>query len=170
MIDDIDPYLAELDSLYEDASYSAQSYFEAAKSAEFWGKSIVFVPALMSAVSALLVALGWTRQLGAVGAIAGAIAATAAFLGSERRASSHKETGRQFTKLRHEVRFERSLAHKRSSDEELEERVRILRDNYNVIVSTGELVSNRFFSRAQERIKKGVLSYNHVDDSNVAKG
>ncbi|MET8339775.1 SLATT domain-containing protein [Streptosporangium canum] len=163
MIDEIDPYLAELDSLYEDASYSAQSYFEAAKSAEFWGKAIVFVPALMSATAALLVALGWAKQWGAVGAVAGAVAATAAFLGSEKRASSHKETARQFTKLRHEVRFERSLAHKRRSDEDLEERIRVLRDNYNVIVSTGELVSNRFFSRAQQRIKKGVLSYDHAD-------
>jgi hypothetical protein len=46
---DLEPYLKELDNLYEDASYSAQTYFEAAKSAEMWGKAIVFIPALVRA-------------------------------------------------------------------------------------------------------------------------
>ncbi|MET8864040.1 SLATT domain-containing protein [Nonomuraea sp. NPDC004580] len=166
---DVKPYLAELDNLYEDASYSAQSYFEAAKSAEFWGKAIVFLPALLSAVSALIVALGGPKQWAALGAISGAVAATAAFLGSEKRANSHKETGRQFTKLRHEVRLERALAHKRPDEGDLEERVRALREKYSTIVSTGELVGNRFFHRAQMRIKQGVLSYEQSKQAGVTK-
>jgi len=47
---DAEPYLAQLKKLNEDASYSAQSYFEAAKSAEVWGRAIVFVPAVLGAV------------------------------------------------------------------------------------------------------------------------
>ena len=58
----------ELERLYIDCSYSAQIHFEAAKSAELFGKLLVFVPALLSGTSALLVALGQARAWGAVGA------------------------------------------------------------------------------------------------------
>lgn len=78
---EIEPYTSQLNNLSEDAGYSAQSYFEAAKAAEFWGRAIVFVPALLGAVAAIIVALGGTREWGAVGAVAGAVAATASFLG-----------------------------------------------------------------------------------------
>ncbi|MEV0314545.1 SLATT domain-containing protein [Nonomuraea fuscirosea] len=156
---DLSPYLSELDTLYDDASYSAQSYFEAAKSAEFWGKAIVFLPAIASAIAALLVALDMPEQWGSVGAIAGAVAATASFLGSEKRASSYKETGRRFTELRHAARLERSLASNRQNEEEIEDKLRSLRQEYAAIVSTSELVGNRFFAKAKQRIDHGVLSY-----------
>ncbi|MDB4873059.1 MAG: hypothetical protein JWL97_4063 [Gemmatimonadales bacterium] len=153
------PYLSELDNLYEDSSYTAQSYFEAAKSAEFWGKAIVFIPALAGTVAALLVSIGGSKQWGAVGAVAGAITLTASFLGAEKKANSYKETGRRFTGLRHEIRLERTLLIKRSNESDVEKRLRALRKEYNDIVSASELVPNRLFRRAAKRIKAGVLSH-----------
>ncbi|MEU5879457.1 SLATT domain-containing protein [Spirillospora sp. NPDC047279] len=152
------PYTDELGKLCEDSSYSAQAYFEAAKSAEFWDKIIVFVPSLVAAVAALLVAVGEPRAWAALGAVSGAVAATASFVGTGKRAASYKETGRRFTKLRHDAALELSLVLKRSGDSELERKVRSLRKEYAEIVSSSDLVSNRLFKRAAKRVKAGVLS------------
>lgn len=168
MIDDTaSPYSAELDRMYEDSSYSAQTYFEAAKSAEFWGRAIVFLPALASSAASILVAIGESKQWSAVGAVAGAVAATSAFLGSNRKAKSLQEAGNRFTALRHSIRLERATAAKKG-EEELEQIVRNLRADYNSVVAGNELVSNRFFKKADGRISSGVLSYG-VDQDGQAR-
>ncbi|MBP2707351.1 SLATT domain-containing protein [Microbispora sp. RL4-1S] len=166
--DELRPYLIELERLYEDASYSAQSYFEAAKSAEFWGKAIVFIPAVVTAATSLLIALGGDKQWGAVGAVAGAVAATASFLGSGKQVSSYKDSGRRFTELRHKARMERTLAIKKPSETDLEKQLRTLRKEYGEVVSSSELIPNRLFKRVQRRIGAGVLSYEGSDEP--AKG
>ncbi|MGX4658404.1 hypothetical protein ACWCHM_32495 [Micromonospora sp. SCSIO 07396] len=154
--------VSELERLYEDCNYSSQTYFEAAKSAEFWGRIIVFGPAVAAAVAALLVALGLPKQWSAVGAISAAIAATASFLGSDRRAAALRDTARRFTTLRHLIRLERTLA-KNKTAEELENSVRALLDQYSSIAAANEIASNRFFLKAQDRIRAGVLNYESGD-------
>lgn len=151
-------YMEELEKLCVDASYSAQAYFEAAKSAEFWDKVIVFVPSLLAAIAAFSVAIGAARQWASVGAISGAVAATASFVGVGKKAVSYKETGRRFTQLRHEAGLERSLALDAADIADLESKVRALRQEYADAVSSGELIPNRLFNRAAKRIKSGVLS------------
>lgn len=152
------PYVEELEKLCVDASYSAQAYFEAAKSAEFWDKIIVFIPSLLAAVASFSVAVGASRQWASVGAISGAVAATAAFVGVGKKAVSYKENGRHFTQLRHEAGLERSLALNGPDSAELERKVRALRQQYADAVSTSELISNRLFNRASKRIQSGILS------------
>lgn len=156
---EIEPYTSQLSNLREDAGYSAQSYFEAAKAAEFWGKAIVFVPALLGAVAGIIVALGGTREWGAVGAVAGAVAATASFLGSDRKSGSFKESARQFTKLRHRAAMELELASRKTSENELDETLRTLRREYDSVVNVSEPVPDRAFSKAKKRIDSGVLEY-----------
>src|SRR5262249_9407992 len=102
--------LSEVEHLYTDSAYSAQAYFEAAKSAEFWGRGIVFVPAVLAAIASFLVAIGEPKEWGAVGSVTAAIAATASFLGSDKKATSLRETGRRHTVLRHAAGMELALA------------------------------------------------------------
>ncbi|MFI9644468.1 hypothetical protein ACIG87_31230 [Micromonospora sp. NPDC051925] len=151
-------YIAELDRMYEDSNYSAQTYFEAAKSAEFWGKAIVFLPALAASVASILVATGQSKQWGAVGAVTGAVAATSAFLGSDRKAKSLRDAANRFTALRHTIRLEKTACGNKDQDE-IDQLVRSLRGEYNAIVASNELVANRFFNRAHRRIGSGVLDY-----------
>lgn len=153
------PYINELEELYTDSTYSALTYFEAAQSAELWGKLLVFLPALASSVSGLLVALGQTQRWGAVSAIAGAIAATAAFLGADRKAPSYKDSARQFTALRHRAKMESKLAFNQPTVEALDAIVRTLRTEYENIVSKSEPTPNRAFKKAQRRIGEGVTAY-----------
>jgi len=156
---DAEPYLTQLKKLNEDASYSAQAYFEAAKSAEVWGRAIVFIPAVLGAVAALIVALGGPKEFGAAGAVAGAVAATASFLGSDRKASAFKDSARQFTRLRHRASLELDLLPRAETEAKLNSVVRALRKEYEDIVSVGEPVPGRAFRKAQGRIGSGVLTY-----------
>lgn len=149
----------ELERIHEDSQFSAQSYFEAAKSANFWGKSIVFIPAVAAAVASLLVSIGGPKEWGAVGAIAGAVAATSSFLGSTRSADSHLECAREFTRIRHSARMEISLAKGDGRERELEPKLRSLRSEYDRVVQASSPIPNRIFRRAQRRIRRGTISY-----------
>ncbi|MEV1109394.1 SLATT domain-containing protein [Micromonospora sp. NPDC049751] len=148
----------EYSRLYEDCNYSSLTYFNAAKSTDFWAKNVVFVPAVVSAAASLLVALGQSKQWAAVSALASAIVATATFMGSSKRADSLKDSAKRLTNLRHKVRLEMALAPDRDL-EELERTIRDLRDEYSAIVASNETVSDRFFTRAQKQMSKEVLEY-----------
>jgi hypothetical protein len=149
----------ELNRLVKDASYSAQAYFEAAKSAEFWGRGIVFAPALIGTLASLLVAVGQPKVWGALGAVAGAVAATASFLGSDKRAASMKESARRFTVLRHRARVELSFLDENANSDVSEQKVRDLWEEYASIAMSSEPVPNRHFQRARVRIQSGILKY-----------
>jgi hypothetical protein len=164
-VTETEPYTSLLDNLREDSSYSAQAYFEAAKGADFWGRAIVFVPALVGAVAGIIVALGGGREWGSVGAVVGAVSATASFIGSSKRASSFKDSARQLTKLRHRAAMEIGLSSRKSSESELEEIVKALRSEYDSIVGSSEPVPDRAFMKAQKRIRSGVLEYEGVTSS-----
>jgi len=153
------PYLRQLAKLNEDASYSAQAYFESAKNAEIWARAIIFIPAVLGAVASLIVALGGAKEFGAAGAVAGAVAATASFLGTDRRAFSFKDSARQFTRLRHRASLELDLSERVESVSSLDTVVRSLRKEYEDVVSVGEPVPGRAFRKAQKRIDQGVLRY-----------
>ncbi|WP_431901326.1 SLATT domain-containing protein [Amycolatopsis thermoflava] len=152
-------YVSQMSHLYEDASYSAQAYFEAAKLAEFWGRAIVFLPSLVGAIGGILVALDEPKQWGALSAVAGAVAATASFLGASRNAASYKDSARQFTTLRHKASLEIALAGRKDSEKDLENATRALREEYDAIVSSSEPTPGRAFRKAQNRIRDGVLEY-----------
>jgi hypothetical protein len=163
--DESAPYILQLEKLFEDASYSAQAYFEAAKNAEIWGRAIVFLPAVLSAIAGIIVALGGAKEFGSAGAVAAAVAATASFLGTDRKASSFKDSARQFTQLRHRASLELDLSARASSEAQLEEIVRQLRSKYEDIIGVGEPTPGRAFRKAQKRIDQGVLKYGEESSS-----
>jgi len=151
------PQAEALDRICEDETYSAQAYYEAAKSADFFGKGLVFVSAVISSISSLSLALSAPKWIGAFGAAAGAVAATASLLGSDKRATSYKDAAKRFTVLRHRANYERGVVAQLSGDS-ADAVVRSLLDDYNEIVQIAEPVPNRLFERAQRRIQAGTLS------------
>ncbi|PWK90331.1 hypothetical protein C8D88_101347 [Lentzea atacamensis] len=151
------PVTEALRSLGESCKYNAQAYFEAAKSAEFWGKTIVFIPAILSAVAGTLVALGWDKSWGVASAMAGLMAATGSFLGAERKAPSYKESARKYTTLKHEVQLAVTMSSEADSPDALRQTLRSLTDQYQAIASRDEPVPNRHFDKASKRIKSGAV-------------
>jgi hypothetical protein len=100
--DHINLYQKEFNRLYEDTSYSAQTYYEASKGAELLGRGIVYVPALIAAISSLLVILGLSKFWAIGGVTAGIVSATSSFLETNAKAASFLQSGNAFTKIRHE--------------------------------------------------------------------
>ena len=118
-----------------------------------------FLPAVLGAVAGIIVALGGAKEFGAVGAVAGAVAATASFLGADRKASSFKDSARQFTRLRHRASLELDLSSRAPSEDQLDGIVRTLRKEYEDIIGGGKPIPGRAFRKAQKRIGGGVLKY-----------
>jgi hypothetical protein len=152
-------YKAEFAKLAEDASYSAQTYYEASKAAEFWGKSIVFIPALLAAASSLLVTLGLSRLWSVVGVLSAAIAATASFLGTQRQAAAFRVSGNSFTKLRHDAQMWHDSLVEIQPETEIVRVLKSMRKEYASAIDDIELPGNRYFIKAQKRIEQGALEY-----------
>jgi hypothetical protein len=166
--DPVSLYKAEFDKLVVDANYSAQAYYEASKSADLWGRAIVFIPALLAAIASLLVALGFSKLWGVVGVLSAAVTATASLLGTQHRAAAFRVSGNCFTKIRHEARMWRdSFVQTQPADESVQE-LKKLRAEYAAAIDKIELPSNRFFTKARNRIGDGVLDYSSPSEPGQA--
>ncbi|WP_345962795.1 SLATT domain-containing protein [Streptomyces sp. BRB040] len=148
----------ELERICENCLYSAQAYFEAAKSADFWGRLMVFIPACISALAGFMSALNKTPTWGALSAVAGAVAATASFLGATKKAADFQSSARSYTALRHRVQLQLGLLAKEDAWEEARETLRSANDAYVQIVTTDMPVTNRAFNIARKRIQQGMAS------------
>ncbi|WP_406401095.1 SLATT domain-containing protein [Streptomyces sp. NBC_00879] len=147
----------ELARIQSNCLYTAQGYFEAAKSAEKWGRQMVFIPACVTAICSLLAAvnIGPGVFFSGLGAVSGAVAATAAFLGSPKTAADHLASARAYTALKHRADTEISLITEASDLAVLEVRTRELSSDYVRITSTDTPMANKFYEKAQQRIQRG---------------
>jgi hypothetical protein len=59
-------YLRELNNLYVNANYTALAYYEAAASANRWGRVMAFVPAILAAAADVMSAAGLSRTWNAL--------------------------------------------------------------------------------------------------------
>lgn len=148
----------ELERLEENCLYSAQAYFEAAKRAELWGRFMVFIPACAAAVSGFMSATTKQDFWGAISAVAGAVAATASFLGTTKKAADYQVSARSYTALRHRLRLEIGLLSEGGDFRAMEEMLRAHSATYTQIVQNDVPVPNRSFSIARERIRQGLAS------------
>lgn len=148
----------EFERIQENCLYSAQAYFEAAKRAEFWGRLMVFVPACVSALSGFMSAMNKTPTWGAVSAVAGAVAATASFLGATKKAADFQSSARSYTSLRHNVHVEIALLSTARDWIDAQSTLRSLNSSYVQIVSTDVPMPNRAFNVARKRIQQGMAS------------
>ncbi|MFD3378351.1 MULTISPECIES: hypothetical protein [unclassified Streptomyces] len=149
---------SELERLAENCLYSAQSYFEAAKRAEFWGRFMVFIPACFAAVSGFMSTMSKDELWGAVSAVTGAIAATASFLGATKKAADFLLSARSYTSLRHRLRLEIGLLSEEADFDVTQRMLRELSAAYMHIVENDVPVPNRSFAVARERIRQGLSS------------
>ncbi|MEV0690468.1 SLATT domain-containing protein [Streptomyces sp. NPDC050388] len=148
---------SELERIRGNCLYTAQGYFEAAKSAEKWGRLMVFIPACVTAICGFLVAVKVGPQVffSGLGAVAGAVAATAAFLGSPKAAADHLASARAYTALKHRADTEISLMTEASDLAVLEARTRELSADYIRTTATDTPMANKFYEKARRRIQQG---------------
>ncbi|MEU5246042.1 hypothetical protein AB0G81_18315 [Streptomyces asoensis] len=148
----------QLESMHGNCLYSAQAYFEASKRAELWGRLMVFMPACISAISGFMSSLGDRAFWGGIAAVAGAVAATASFLGATKKASDFLTSARAYTILRHKVKLELQFLSAEADYGEVRRRVEELNAEYTQIVAIDIPVPNRSFGVASRRIEQGAAS------------
>lgn len=148
----------QLELMHENCLYSAQAYFEASKRAELWGRLMVFIPACVSAVSGFMSSFGNRAFWGGIAAVAGAVAATASFLGATKKASDFLISARAYTILRHKVKLEIQFLSQDADYGEIRRRVEELNTEYTQIVASDVPVPNRSFNLASRRIEEGAAS------------
>jgi hypothetical protein len=148
----------ELERIQSNCLYNAQAYFEAAKSAELWGRLMVFLPACVTAISGVLVAVGAGKEFGALSAAAGAIAATASFLGNTKKATDFLASARSYTALRHKLHSELSFLGPEGDFASAQERAREFNDEYIRVAAADIPVPNKKFAKASKRIEQGAAA------------
>ncbi|MFJ4838003.1 hypothetical protein [Streptomyces sp. NPDC088746] len=148
----------ELQRIQGNCLYNAQAYFEAAKSAELWGRLMVFLPASVTAITGVLVAVGAGKEFGALAAVAGAVAATASFLGNTKKAADFLASARSYTALRHKVHSELSFLRPEVDFDSARERAREFNHEYIRIAATDIPVPNKKFTKASKRIEQGAAT------------
>jgi hypothetical protein len=164
---DVQPYVDELDRLYIDALYGAQTQFEASKRLARHARMLILFPSSLAAIAGFLVAVGLPPWIGAVSAVAGVMSATASYLGADRKPAAYLRTAQRFTELRHEVRRSRDLARHAASVEQLRTAVETLGQRYANIVDSSEPTTNKDYTLADQRIKDGTFDYEPRPSLNV---
>jgi hypothetical protein len=164
------PYAAELNKIYIDALYNSQAYFEASKRLARTARLLVFFPAILAAVAGFLVAVGLPQWIGAVSAVAGAMSATASYLGADRKAAAYTRTAQLFTQLRHDVRRTRDLAEVAASVAHLRASLESFSTRYSEIIGSAEPTDNKDFEVAQKRIAEGAFDYDEQSHGGAADG
>ncbi|MFD9104104.1 hypothetical protein ACFVZN_23835 [Streptomyces virginiae] len=154
----LDSVRGEMERLAEGCLYSAQAYFEAAKRAEIWGRLMVFMPACASALAGFMSAVNKGLIWGAISAVSGAVAATASFLGTTKKAADFQSSARSYTALRHRLRLEIGMLSLECDFMQAQAVLRELSSSYVQIVATDVPVPNRSFNVARERIHQGLAS------------
>ncbi|MEE1837450.1 hypothetical protein [Streptomyces sp. SP17KL33] len=154
---ELDRIKKELERLQENCLYSAQGYFEAAKSSELWGRLMVFIPACVTATAGFFTAVGGGRSFGAFSAVGGAVAATASFLGSSKKSTDFLASAHSYTALRNKLHLEINLLSSESDYSAMEVKVREFNTEYVRISTTDVPMPNRFFEKARARIRGNLV-------------
>lgn len=103
-----------------------------------------------------------------MGILSATVTATASFLGTQRKAAAFRASGTSFTKIRHEARMWHDSLVSLQPESEIVRTLKDLRKEYAAAIDEIELPSNRYFTKAQKRIGRGVLEYGSPGDRPIS--
>lgn len=139
----------------EDSLYTAEAHYmlaSEAKRTSFWVK---FLPAVVAAVSGILVLRGYPDWLAWLAIISGAAFGLQAVLDPDRKANDYSIAGKEYTALKHEARaLYQTFSHEMDHNA-FALAVRILREKYNALVRHTPQTTIKAFEEGRKRIKAG---------------
>lgn len=148
--------MAECHKIAEDSLYTAQAHFEVAsakgRAVKLW---LQLLPAIATALSGIIVALGGPPWWGAIAALSGVLTGVAAYLGVDKETASHTVAAKLFTKLRHDARALADTFSKDMPEAEFRAEVKKLRDRYANYVESCPDTDDGAFEKARKKIQDG---------------
>ena len=139
----------------EDCMYSAETHHQIAASAKKTAFYIKFIPAVIAALSGILILSGVSIIVAWLSVLSGFILAIASVLDPDRNKNDHIKTAKDYTVLKHDSRALYQAFAQEMSSLEFHISTRLLRGRYNNIVNNSTETNDKAFEKAREKIKAG---------------
>ncbi len=126
------------------------------------------VPAIVAAVTSSLTSAGvdapWLPVLTAISAV---VSAVTTVLSPNKIHEEHLRAARDFTSLKHEVRFLHETESTALKEEDFTARVRAIHDKYVALARASAPTSTYFFKKAQNVIQSGTHEPDRNEDGSI---
>jgi len=139
----------------EDCMYNAETHHQIAAKAKKVAFSIKFIPAVIAALSGILILVGVSIVVAWLSVLAGFILAIASVLDPDRKKNDNIKTAKDYTVLKHDSRALYQAFALELSPSEFYISTRLLREKYNNIVNNSPETNDKAFEKAREKIKAG---------------
>lgn len=147
--------LNECRTIAENSLYNAQAHYIISERDSKLKWVFLVIPSFFSGISNALVAIGLPSCIGVLGAIFGGIAGSAAYLGIDRDAVLHMNSGHIMTALRHEARQLHETFGADLDIATLRAEVQKLADKYCTVRLAMPMTTEDAFRKARIKIKRG---------------
>jgi len=151
----IDHLVHECKRIEEDSMYNAETHHQIAASAKRKAFLIKFIPAVIAAISGILILVGIHTVVAWLSVLSGFFLAIAAVLDPDRKKNDHIKTAKDYTILKHDSRSLYQAFAQQMSPSEFYISTRLLREKYNNIVNNSPETDNEAFEKARDKIKGG---------------
>jgi len=147
--------ITECKRIEEDCMYNAETHHQIATSSEKSAFCIKFIPAVIAAVSGILILSGVSIVVAWLAVLSGFVLAIASVLDPDRKKNDHTKTAKDYTVLKHDSRALYQTFAKEMSPSEFYISTRLLRERYNNIVDKSHKTTDKAFEQARNKIKSG---------------
>ena len=150
-----DHLITECRRIEEDCTYNAETHHQIVASAQKTAFCVKFIPAVIAAISGILILAGVSIVVAWLSVLSGFILAIAAVLDPDRKKNDHIKTAKDYTVLKHDSRALYQAFAKEMSSSEFYISTRLLRERYNNIVNNSPETEDKAFEKAREKIRAG---------------
>ncbi len=147
--------IAECRRIEEDCMYDAETHHQIVASAKKIAFCIKFIPAVIAALSGILILAGVSIVVAWLSVLSGFILAIAAVLDPDRKKNDHIKNAKDYTVLKHDSRALYQAFAKEMSSSEFYISTRLLRERYNNVVYNSPETEDKAFEKAREKIRAG---------------
>jgi hypothetical protein len=147
--------ITECRRIEEDCMYNAETHHQIVASAKKIAFCIKFIPAVIAAISGILILAGVSVVVAWLSVLSGFILAIAAVLDPDRKKNDNLKTAKDFTVLKHDSRALYQAFVNEMGATEFYISTRLLRERYNNIVNNSPETEDKAFEKAREKIRAG---------------
>jgi len=152
--------ITECKWIEEDCMYNAETHYQIAASAKKTAFCIKFIPAVLAALSGILILSGVSIIVAWLSVLSGFILAIASVLDPDRNKNDHIKTAKDYTVLKHDSRALYQAFAQEMGSSEFYISTRLLRERYNNVVNNCPETDDKAFEKARKKIKAG----RHIPD------
>lgn len=150
-----DRLIKECMRIEEDCMYNAETHHQIAAKAKKQAFLIKFIPAVIAAISGILILVGVSIVVAWLAVLSGFVLAIASILDPDSHKNDHIKAAKDYTVLKHDARALHKAFANEMSPKEFYVSVHRCRERYNNIVNHTPETDDETFEKARLKIKSG---------------